>query len=306
MLINRYIFYYFLSTWVIVSLVFLPLLFLSDFLFHDKFSSFIALKKITIRYGQSFAVIVFWSIWVAIKRLRNRYKDTAFFASGFRPKDAWKVLLFFAMFFIFLEYCVIIPSNDYFFKPKVDITSWILVNNKNDSMLINKIDSKNGDVWVKFDKKKNLRYCHASFDNDVLKIDQCDFVDHTINGWQKEKFNFEKKIKEKDFYIIWSESRKLSWLGLKEANDYWNYHDIVFSAVKIQWHAFVSRAFLLVGLMLLGYFLGWQSSIFKMILVSIISSWLGQISIFLDASIAVVIIWINVLLWLVLGVISLW
>ena len=307
MLINRYILRYVFFSWAMISLCFFPLLYLSDFLFHENFSTVIALKKVILRYGQSLNIVVFWSVWLAIKKLRNQYTDMAFFSVGFRRKDAWPVLAVLFLFFAVLEWGVIIPSNKLFFDPKVKVLNWS-VNNKNSNMFLlnaKRVSGSNGYVWIRYSDKVNLRYCEGIIKKDWFESKTCLFVNDPVNGWQEEKVDLRLPAKELDFYTIWKEPRKLSWSGLKEAQKYWDYHNIVFNEIKSQFHVFLARVFLLLGLIICGYCWAWENGISKMLFASILSSWLGQISIFLSLLPAILIIWFNVFIWFVWGLICL-
>lgn len=300
MKVQRYLLNSLIANWIIVSFTFLPLLYLSDFLFHDKFDSVKALAKIPMRYGQSFGILVLWSAWLSIRSMRKKYSDMAFISIGFRPKDSLKFICIFAIFCATLEWGVIIPINDYLFPSKIKITDWIVKDSGEKILFINKLNEKDMDIWI-YDKHDNLKYSSAKFDNKEIEADTCTFVKDPTIGWQTAPWKYRQKIEEKDFYIIWRESRKLSWKGLKEMEEYWKYHELKMEDSKNQWHVFVSRVFLLFGLLICGTAWGWQNNMKEILICSIVSSWFYQVSMFLPLPFSVIVVWINAIAWIVVG-----
>lgn len=300
MRLQKKLFFSLFENWLLITIVFLPLLCLSDFLFHEHYKIASAIAKVPVRYSQSLPIIGLWAAWINIKRMRKKYTDIAFISIGFKKINCLPFVLFFGAFLCFLEFGVIIPSNDKLFSAKNKITNWIIKEKKECTFFIQTIDDEKADLWMNC-KNKQPRYCQASIKDNLLSVKKCKYVDDPIIGWKEFYEKFDLQIKIDDFYTIWQPSRKLSWKGLKEAKKYWEYNNQLSPDLKLQWHVYLSRGFLIIAMLLFGTALAWQSGIKWMIFCSIISTWIAQSSMFIDWPFNAIMLWSNSFSWIFVG-----
>lgn len=290
-----FLFYVFRSLGILLSVLF-PILYLADFAFVKNLLPLDALVKMPWRYGQSLASLVLWSVWLAVRSMRDRYSDTAFTSIGFRPKDAWRIILFLSFLFMVLDAFIIIPSNDIFFPQKLIDSKWSIKQ-------IYNMDEKTQTI------NSNIAFVHKSnLDIEIWKIDeQVSFLkgkllekNTQIKG-NSNKNKYKVEIDKDSFLVLWNDPRKLSWQGLSACKKYMKYNEIDASDIVVQLHILLSRIALILPMIIVGFGLGWKKGMNVMLICSVASNWLNQMVIFFPPPIAIFCVWFNFILWLVIG-----
>lgn len=296
MLLEKQFILYTFRAFALLAGIFFPILYLADFLFSEGFQPLYALIKLPFRYGQSLASLLLWSVWMAVRRLRKRYSDVSFITMGFRPKDGWRVVVILSVLFAALDAFVIIPSNDWFFSRKVISTNWSIYSEKNnqnknaDSFFLHKIGD-NVELWQ---TKPYSNFSTGSLNNNIAYIKKI--------GKNGQEIDMKLKLNDNDFFILWNEPKKLSWSGIKKCRNYLKNHNLSTIDLDIQFQIFLSRVLLLIPMVLFGFALGWRNGVNAMVACCIFSNWLNQIVVFMPLSWAGLCVWLDVVLWSIIGI----
>ncbi|MFA6089618.1 MAG: hypothetical protein WC755_07175 [Candidatus Woesearchaeota archaeon] len=337
--LNRIFIYYVIKYFLVLALIFLPILYLSDFFFSEQFDVLYSIAKLPIRYGQSIANLLVWGAWLGAKNLKRRYGEETFIVLGFRIKDSWPAIIFLSALFMFIDLGCIIPASS-LCPEEVIRTNWCLnkIDKRNFFIYrspVNKMNTKNADGLVeafehvgeakvfhhqraKRKKAKELnsndKYRHIQGlysdvfevfwnDGDSVNFEEC--ISHNCaNNTEKiyiQNAGKEFEIHDRDFYSIWNEPKKLSWSGLKRYKKYLQYHNLSYDDITIQYHAFFSRAVLLIGMILCGLAFGWEVGLSKILFCAIASCWLSQIAFFFPFLWALTLLWFNSFIWIGVG-----
>ena len=158
--------FFILRSFFMLIAIFFPILYLADFISVNTFTPFNALMKVVFRYGQSLATLILWSVWMAVRKMRSRYSDMAFVSIGFRPKDAWRLILFLSLLFLAFDAFIIIPSNKILFPEKIIQTNWSI---KKISYMDEKKDASISNMAFIYKKNNNIEIWQADAEVSFLK-----------------------------------------------------------------------------------------------------------------------------------------
>lgn len=106
---------------------------------------------------------------------------------------------------------------------------------------------------------------------------------------------------DRDFYVMWNEAKKLSWSGLNRCKEYLDYHHLDSDEITKQWHNYITRIVMLLGMVLCGVVFGFQNGISRVFVCAVISCWLIQVAMFMPLFEAIIAMWANALGWLLWG-----
>jgi len=278
---------------ILICCVF-PMLYLCDLAFTEIFSPLYALAKLPLRYGQALNILLLWSVWIGVKSMRRTYSDNFFITIGFLPRKAYRVWLVIAASFMALDAFILIPSNGWILPEKVMVTNWSLQNvaraNNADvmhSMFVHKNDKKI-ELWYVGNEVacKEFALKDLSVQHDKRSV----IVDDSVIS-----------LSDDDFFILWNEPRKMSFGGLHRCREYMKHHGLDTSDLDLQWHVYLSRIFLLFSVTIVGFALGWRKGVKGILICSVATTWIGEMLVFLPTKIGIIVSWLNVVLWMVLG-----
>lgn len=279
---------------ILVCCVF-PMLYLCDLAFTEIFSPLYALAKLPLRYGQVLSTLLLWSVWIGVKSMRRTYSDNFFITIGFLPRKAYRLLLMLAASFMVLDAFIIIPSNGWILPEKVMVTNWslqqVMRRNKQgenimQSMFVHKSD-KDIELWYVGNE--------VTYQEFGVKDLACGKKDSIVVD------NSVISLKDDDFFILWNEPRKMSFGGLHRCREYMKHHGLDTSDLDLQWHIYLSRIFLLFSVTIVGFALGWRKGVQGALICSVATTWLSEMVVFLPPAMGIIVSWLNVVLWMVLG-----
>lgn len=280
--LDRYLILEIFKTFFMFLLFFFPILYLADFFIQDSFSHIDALKKLTFRYNQILSTIIILTATISMKKLRHRYGDLAFLTIGFKKRDITASALVFSLFLIYCYSFFVIPSNEYFFNEKLNITNWGIKQQGSTILYFHRKNENNFEIWA-FPKDKKIKLY-----KDVIV---------SKNYLKTEDSSYEFEFKNEDFYIIWNDLNKLSWKGLKNFQKYQEYHNLNSEEAIKQYHMNLSKIVLIFAMVLCGLILGFENSYINLLIVCVLSNWFDQISFILPLKYSIFFYWFNAIIW---------
>ncbi|WP_342261816.1 hypothetical protein [Alphaproteobacteria bacterium endosymbiont of Tiliacea citrago] len=274
--LKKYLFYEYVKIFFLVVLLFFPIIFFSDFLLSDHFSFLESLLKVPFRYGQMLGVLSFIGSYISIKRIIYIHGVWIFISLTLKKKDFVFSFLYLTILISSFFYFFIVPFNDKAFKAKKYVSKWAIQR-----------------------KDKNIKFIYKDQNYfDVWEIKQGDELNHY-------KLNKnESVVKEKDFYIVWNETKKMSQASLEEYKEYMNKNKFSTENYYKQKHIYYSRFFVVLIMLMCGFFVAWDKSFMFFSMCFLFFNWFDLLAFFLPLKYCIVMLWGNILLWFFIALLN--
>lgn len=273
--LKKYLFYEYCKIFSLVLFLFLPIIYFADFLFSGSMDSFNVLLRVPFRYGQMIGVLSFICSYVAIKKILYVHGTWIFISLRYKKSDFLFSLLYLAFILSVVFYNVIVPLNDKVFNCKNYISPWAVIKEEN-----------------------NIKFIYNDYQHQCYDI------------WEIEKGSMLKNYQEKlelsdyNFYIVWNETKKMSMSGLAEYRKYMERHKFSLDEYYKQKQIYYSRSLAVFVMLLCGFIAAWRTSFLFFFACFLIFNWLDLLAFFLPLKYCIVLLWGNLLVWLIVGLLG--